>query len=112
MASSVKNKIRAGTIFLFLLVLLSGGFSIYYLVKLQSQSKNILKANYESLQFALQMQMALDSVAKGKKNYLDTFDMQLKKQEANITELGEPEVTQKLRQDFKKLGIANNSIAD
>lgn len=112
MSGSVKNKIRAGTIFLFLLVLLSGGFSIYYLVRLQSQSKNILKANYESLQFAMQMQVALDSIEKGKTNFVDSFNLQLKKQETNITELGEPEVTRRLRQDFGRLNGNNDSIID
>jgi len=93
MPGSVKNKIRLGTIFLFLLVVLSGGFSIYYLVKLRNQSKNILKANYESIQYGHQMQAALDSIGDHKRAFLDTFETQLRKQESNITEPGETSAT-------------------
>ena len=97
MAISVKNKIRLGTIFLFLLVVLSGGFSIYYLFSLKQQTQNIIKANYESLQYAHRMQAALDGIQAGNNAYLDSFNKQLKLQEGNITEQGEKEATQMLR---------------
>lgn len=103
MMQSVKNKIRLGTVFLFLLVMLSGGFSIYYLVKLQQESKNILKANYESLQYGHAMQRALDSIEGARKNGLDSFEALLKKQEANITEPGEADATKALRLSFNRL---------
>lgn len=108
MATSVKNKIRAGTIFLFLLVIISGGFSIYYLVKTRLQSKNVLKANYESLQYGHYMLKAIDSFSKGKKNYLDSIDNTLRLQEKNITEPGELEVTQQLRSWFNRLKSGDN----
>lgn len=100
---SVKNKIRLGTIFLFLLVVLSGAFSIFYLLKLRNESKNVLKANYESIQYCHQMQTALDSIRNWKTALLDTFETNLKKQEANITEPGEMEATNGLRLSFNKL---------
>src|SRR5689334_21262184 len=103
MASSVKNKIRLGTIFLFLLVVASGGFSIYYLTKLKVQSENVLKANYETIQYCHEMQKTLDSIQDGKTWFIDSFDTQLKKQEANITEPGENEATKNLRLAFNKL---------
>ena len=80
MPGSVKNKIRWGTFFLFLLVLLSGGFSIYYIVKLKLQSENISLANYESLEYAHKMQRALDNIQTDA-SYLDSFDIALKQQE-------------------------------
>ena len=40
MATSVKNKIRLGTLFLFLLLLLSGGMGIYNLVRLKNDAKD------------------------------------------------------------------------
>lgn len=101
--SSVKNKIRLGTIFLFLLVVTSGAFSIYYLVRLKEQSKNILKANYETIQYCHQMQKALDSILDGKRMFVDSFDNELKSQEKNITEAGETTATQNLRLSFTKL---------
>jgi len=100
---SVKNKIRLGTIFLFLLVVTSGTFSLYYLVRLKEQSKNILKANYETIQYCHQMQKALDSILDGKRSLIDSFENELKHQEGNITETGETTATQSLRLAFNKL---------
>jgi len=103
MAGSVKNKIRLGTLFLFLLVILSGGFSIYYLVKLKNESKNVLKANYETIQYCHLMQKSLDSIQDQKAPFVDSFEVYLKKQENNITEQGETEATKVLRLSFDKL---------
>jgi two-component system, NtrC family, sensor histidine kinase KinB len=113
MALSVKNKIRLGTVFLFLLVVLSGAFSIYYLVKLRGESKNVVKANYETIQYCHQMQKSLDSIGH-KTAFIDTFEAQLRKQEANITEPGEPEATMDLRRSFNKLkaGDTTNTNED
>ena len=44
MAVSVKKKIWLGTLFLFLLLLLTGGVGIYYMAKLKTEGKNVLKA--------------------------------------------------------------------
>lgn len=101
MAVSVKNKIRWGTVFLFFLVVSSGGVGIYYLVKLRLQTNNILTANYESLQYAHHMQKALDSVLEGNVQYQDTINHYLQKQESNITERGEGEATKHLRKAFE-----------
>jgi signal transduction histidine kinase len=106
---SVKNKIRLGTIFLFLLVLASGGFSIYFLTQLKSQSQNVLKSNYETIQFCHNMQKALDSIKDNKTNFIDSFDTELKKQETNITEPGETEATGNLHLSFNKLKAGNTT---
>jgi hypothetical protein len=80
MPGSVKNKIRLGTIFLFLLVVLSAGFSIYYLAKLKIQSKNVLKYNYESFAYSHKMQFALDSFLQNNISYLYSFEQELSHQ--------------------------------
>jgi PAS domain S-box-containing protein len=49
------------------------------------------------------MQKALDSVKDKKRAFIDSFDTELKKQEANITEPGETEATTELRLAFNKL---------
>ncbi len=82
--------------FLFLLLILSGGFSIYYLAKTREGSKNILTANYESLEYVHRMQVALDSIQAGNRSFVDSFKKQLQLQQANITEPGEREATQAL----------------
>src|SRR5882757_7298925 len=102
MAVSIKNKIRSGTLFLFLLLIISGGVSIYFLLKLKDDSKNIIRANYESLDYSHKMQQQLDSIP-GAKVHATIFDSLLSRQENNLTEKGEKEQTQILREDFEKL---------
>lgn len=101
--ASVKNKIRLGTVFLFLLVVASGGVGIFYLVKLRLQTKNIIAANYESLQYAHRIQISLDSLLQGNARYQDTIQLYLQRQERNLTEQGEGEATKKLRTAFERL---------
>lgn len=108
MTTSVKNKIRWGTVFLFLLLVISGGVGIYYLVNLRLQSRNILKANYESVQYAHAMQRNLDSILLSKPAYVDSFDKSLRQQEANITEPGEALATKELRTAFETLRAGDN----
>jgi len=103
MATSVKNKIRLGTLFLFLLLLLSGGMGIYNLVRLKNDAKMILEDNYESLDYCHIMQRQLDSFNIDRPDALRNFDDALRKQENNITEPGEYEATAALRSDFDKL---------
>lgn len=107
--SSVKNKIRAGTIFLFVLVVISGAFSIYFLFKLKSDSENIIRANYESLEFVSRMQMATDSILVERSAWIDTFSVHLIQQQNNITEPGELELTQNLQIKFNNLKAGDTS---
>ena len=75
--------------FLFLLVLASGGFSIFYLSKLKRQSENVIKANYESIEYVQQMQKCFDSIQDKRSAFIDSFNVVLNRQEKNITEQGE-----------------------
>ena len=75
---SVKNKIRLGTLFLFFLVVISGALSIYYLTKFTQQSRNVLKANYETLQYCHEMQKLLDSIQVNKIKFIDSFEVQMR----------------------------------
>lgn len=109
MPLSIKYKIRFGTIFLFLLALLSGGLSIFYLASLRIDSRNILKANYESLQFCHEMQRDLDSITHQRLQFIDSFEIELARQELNITEPGEQQATLQLRQQFELLKKGDRS---
>ena len=102
MSVNIKNKVRLGTIFLFLLLALSGICSIYYLVTLKNVSKNILKNNYESLVYCGNMQAALDSVQQNKSELSIFFDTILRREEKNLTEPGEKETATNLRAMFIK----------
>jgi signal transduction histidine kinase len=109
MAASVKNKIRFGTLFLFLLLLLSGGLGIFNLVRLKNDAKMILEDNYESLDYCHTMQRQLDSLNINGPTAFQKFDEALKKEENNLTEPGESNAATILRSEFNKLKAGNHS---
>jgi two-component system, NtrC family, sensor histidine kinase KinB len=109
MAASVKNKIRLGTLFLFFLLLLSGGVGIYYLVQFKNDARNILKDNYESLAYCHTMQRAIDSFSLNPTAFFTRFDQALKHQEENITEPGEEKITSIVRTQFNNLKAGDTS---
>lgn len=103
MAFSIKNKIQFGTLFLLLLLVLSGGVSIYYQLSLTNASKNILRDNYESLEYGHAMQRQLDSIPEFPLMAIPRFEKLLRAQENNITEHGEAEATKNIRSAFTTL---------
>jgi NtrC-family two-component system sensor histidine kinase KinB len=102
MAIKLKTKIALGGIFLFALLILVGAVSFFYLNRLSDESKAIIKANYETLNYSREMLNELDSLQKNK-NGLERFEKNLQLQESNITEPGEKELTTSLRKNFNSL---------
>jgi len=102
MASTVKNKIRLGTLFLFFLVLVSGGVGIYHLVRLKEDATQIIKNNYESLDYCHTMMALLESPTLPGNTKFARFDSLLRLQENNITEPGEKEASGSIRKYFEK----------
>lgn len=100
MTATVKQKIRWGTLFLFLLMLTLGGVAIFHIVRLKHDSQVILKNNYESLEYCHFMLRTLDSIDIDKPVYMAKFDSVLKLQEANLTEEGERQFTAGIRRYF------------
>lgn len=109
MALNVKKKIWLGTLFLFLLLLLTGGVGIYYMAKLKAEGKNVLQDNYESLSYCHTMQQQLNTVTGNYAPSIKKFEDALKHQEANVTEPGEREATNNLIGDFTKLKSGDTS---
>lgn len=107
MAIKLKTKIALGGIFLFTLLILVGAVSFYYLNRLSNESKAIVKANYETLNYSREMLNELDSLKKNKSD-LERFEKNLKLQENNITEQGEKEMTSSLRKNFNDLKEKGN----
>ena len=103
MSISVTSKIRLGTLFLFTLLILTGGAGIYYTSTLKNEARAVLKDNYESLAFCQTMQQQLDSLDLQPKESIEKFEQALIGQEHNITEPGEQEATQALRLHFNAL---------
>ncbi|MBP7803099.1 MAG: HAMP domain-containing protein [Saprospiraceae bacterium] len=72
----------------------------YYINALKSDTENIIAANYKSLQYSRNMLSALQQ----KNRYdLKKFEASLIKQENNITEMGEAEITNELRDNYEEL---------
>jgi NtrC-family two-component system sensor histidine kinase KinB len=57
----VKNKLRLGFGFLFVVVLLFGMITLFYINEISNSAKVILKDNYESLNFTRDMRTVLTS---------------------------------------------------
>ena len=109
MALTVKKKIWLGTLFLFLLLLVTGGVGIYYMAKLKAEGQNVLTANYESLSYCHTMQQQLNTNNATAQAPLKTFEDALAKQENNVTEPGEDKATALLRFHFNQLKVGDTS---
>lgn len=110
MSQTVKQKIRLGTLFLFFLLLLTGGIGTYHLVRLKNDAKDILKDNYETLDYCHSMQKSLDSAPINQARSFSQFDSVLKLQEHNITEAGESEATAQIRKSFNLYRSGDKSL--
>ncbi len=96
-----KAKLNLGVGLLFALIILLAFVSIRQVYMLAQDSKNILTANYNSLEYARNMLRGLDPTL-SKPEELDLFETNLTEQEKNITEVGEAEMTQELRLYFNQ----------
>lgn len=109
MALNVKNKIRLGTLFLFLLLLLTGGIGIYFMVQIKGEAKAVLQDNYESLSYCHSMQQQLNMIETNYKQSITRFEEVLQKQQNNITERGEGKATADLNIYFNKIKSGDTS---
>ena len=65
---TIKNKLRAGFSFLFLLAFVCCGLSIYFLNRLSADAKNILKDNYKPVQYMQKYRQCLRCIMHGSLN--------------------------------------------
>jgi signal transduction histidine kinase len=101
---SIKNKLRAGIGFLFLMALIAAGLAAYYLNRLSADSKDILKDNYRSIIYTKSIAQALDATIKSAQ--LQIIETNLSLEEHNITEAGEKVLADSLRANFEQYKIA------
>jgi NtrC-family two-component system sensor histidine kinase KinB len=100
----VKNKLRLGFGFLFLVVLAFGLLSLIFINRLSTGAKVILQDNYNSLRFTREMRSVLDeNKLPLNAGALKLFEKQLTAEEHNITEPGERRAVTALRNAFAKL---------
>jgi hypothetical protein len=84
------------------MIILLTAMSTLFINKLKVDTKNILVANYNTLDYSRKMLIALDEGIYIPGN-IEIFRENLRKQERNITEIGEKELTENLALHFTKL---------
>ena len=89
-------------IFLFVVIVLFGVLGLVYINRLNNEGRQVLRNNYESLIYCNRMLSALETIHT-EKDALGTFRENLKKQQANITEVGEKEATDELVKNFGEM---------
>jgi len=100
---TLRSKIALGTGFLFLMLLLIGGLSSYYISMQKRVTEEVLKDNYESLSYCYGMLATLNREKTTNIFSNKTFRKYLNLQENNVTEKGEAEATAVLRTSYRKL---------
>lgn len=98
----IKTKLTLGVGLLFLFIILLAILGTRYINILNKDTQNILVANYNTLNYSREMLMALDEDITSTASQ-NKFSENLKKQQSNITEIGEKELTEKVAQDFQKV---------
>ena len=107
---NIKTKLSLGLSFLFAVILLLAGLGAYYANRLANESKEVLKDNYETLEYAKNMLQATDALlladSRARLPALKTFQINLQRQLNNITEVGEQATTISLQENFDLLQTA------
>ncbi|WP_316633877.1 hypothetical protein [uncultured Flavobacterium sp.] len=93
--------LRAGL--LFLMIIFLSLVSAYYNFSIEKNTENILKANYNTLEYSRTMLLSLDEINSDKEKTIAVFQDNLTRQKGNITEIGEDEVTNNLQKNFDSL---------
>jgi len=118
MKFKIRTKVLFGILFLFLEFVLIGSLSIYYISSIKYSSEMTIKNNYRSVHYSENMIQAIDETNtavnslffnkqyRTDKNSLTAsftrFEDNLNQEEDNITEFGEKELVQSVRQNYMK----------
>jgi PAS domain S-box-containing protein len=104
----IKTKLNLGVGLLFLLIFILAMVSAYSVFSIKKDTGNILKANYNTLEYSRNMLLSLDEMAKNESKAATVFEINLKKQVANITEKNEDVATGNLESNFNILKKNSN----
>jgi PAS domain S-box-containing protein len=104
MSVRLKTKLSLGLIFLFVVIVLFGVLGLFYINQLSKEGRQVLENNQESLLYCNQMLQALENI-RTQKDAIDIFKDNLKKQQGNITEIGEKEATDELTKNFNEMQV-------
>ncbi|RUT68392.1 HAMP domain-containing protein [Flavobacterium cupreum] len=99
----IKTKLNLGVGLLFLMIIILSLVSAYSVFLIKADTENILKANYNTLEYSRNMLLSLDEISTDADPAISTFKKNLQKQTQNITENGEKKVTDNLKGNFALL---------
>jgi signal transduction histidine kinase len=102
MSVRLKTKLSLGLIFLFIVIVLFGVLGLFYINQLSKEGRQVLQNNQESLLYCNRMLQSLEDL-RTQKDAMDIFKDNLKRQQGNITEIGEKEATDELTKNFNEL---------
>nr|WP_315252435.1 ATP-binding protein [uncultured Flavobacterium sp.] len=101
----IKTKLNLGVGLLFLMIIILTLVSAFYIFSIKKDTENILKANYNTLEYSRNMLLSLDDINADAEKAIITFESNLNKQNRNVTEVGEDSVTRSLLKNFELLKI-------
>ena len=96
----IKTKLNLSVGLLFLMIIILSIIASFYIFSIKKDTENILKANYNTLEYSRNMLLSLDEINVDKGKAIAVFETNLKNQIANITEIGEDKVTYNLQKSF------------
>jgi PAS domain S-box-containing protein len=99
----IKTKLNLGVGLLFAMILALSLISAFYIFAIKKDTNNILRANYNTLEYSRNMLLALDRISTDKEDAVVWFEQNLRKQTANVTEIGEYKITAYLQLNFTRL---------
>jgi len=99
----IKTKLNLSVGLLFLLIIILSLVGTFYVFSIKKDTKNILKANYNTLEYSRNMLLSLDEINSNEEKAISVFETNLRNQLKNITEVGEDKTTYNLRENFNFL---------
>jgi PAS domain S-box-containing protein len=99
----IKTKLNLSVGLLFILIIILSLVGAFYIFSIKKDTENILKANYNTLEYSRNMLLSLDKINSNETKAILVFETNLKKQLKNITEAGEGKATDNLKDNFNFL---------
>ncbi|QZK91045.1 PAS domain-containing protein [Flavobacterium sp. CHNK8] len=99
----IKTKLNLGVGLLFLMIIILSLVAAFYIFSIKKDTENILKANYNTLEYSRNMLLSLDEINGNEEKAIIIFETNITKQIANITEAGEDKATYNLQKNFDLL---------
>ena len=81
----IKTKLNLGVGLLFLLIIILSLVGAFYIFSIKKDTENILKANYNTLEYSRNMLLSLDEINADEEKAIVVFETNFIKQIGNIT---------------------------